>query len=410
MDKYEMLEVVGEGSYGVVIKCKHYESGQFVAIKRFLETEEDHRVRKMAFREIRMLKKLHHENLVNMIEVFRQRKRFYLVFEYLDHTLLEEMEGAGNGLGWEVSKQHVCQVLRGLDFCHNNNIMHRDIKPENILVSPNGVIKLCDFGFARFVNSPNESCTDYVATRWYRAPELLVGDPRYGKAVDVWAVGCLFAEMMIGDPLFPGESDVDQLYRITKLLGGLCTKHQVIMGRSRPGRMLRHASADELVGPPKPGVTSIRKLFPTWDLLTIDFLAQCLHMDPDLRPKCQTLLHHPFFTQNKFLDTFLIQLEKTLIEESILNPLMNKKLREKNSKAEKENPVESEIKLFTNSELRWNMHLTKDAAIQPIVKLDSIKSDENQRVPSMIPAVRIRKLCYFDPISCIPYKNLPFVM
>lgn len=97
--------------------------------------------------------------------------------------------------------------------------MHRDIKPENVLVSPNQVIKLCDFGFARLVNGPNESCTDYVATRWYRAPELLVGDPRYGKPVDIWAVGCLYAETVIGDPLFPGDSDIDQLHRITKVLG-----------------------------------------------------------------------------------------------------------------------------------------------------------------------------------------------
>lgn len=103
-------------------------------------------------------------------------------------------------------------------------IMHRDIKPENILVSPNGVIKLCDFGFARFVSGPNESCTDYVATRWYRAPELLVGDSRYGRPVDVWALGCLYAEMVTGDPLFPGESDVDQLFQITKVLGNSIIK------------------------------------------------------------------------------------------------------------------------------------------------------------------------------------------
>lgn len=110
----------------------------------------------------------------------------------------------------------------------SGQIVHRDVKPENILVSNQGVIKLCDFGFARLVSSGGETYTDYVATRWYRAPELLVGDTRYGRPVDIWAVGCLFAEIMSGDPLFPGESDIDQIYQIMKLLGKRHALHTVI--------------------------------------------------------------------------------------------------------------------------------------------------------------------------------------
>ncbi|XP_017767278.1 PREDICTED: cyclin-dependent kinase-like 2 [Eufriesea mexicana] len=347
MDKYEMIGIVGEGSYGVVMKCKHRGSGQLVAIKRFLETEEDHQ-------------KLRHENVVSMIEVFRRRKRFYLVLEYLDHTLLDELQGIGHGLGWELSKRHIYQVLRGLSFCHSNNIMHRDVKPENVLVSPNGVIKLCDFGFARFINVPDESCTDYVATRWYRAPELLVGDPRYGKAIDIWAVGCLYAEMVVGDPLFPGDSDVDQLYRITKVLGGLCTKHQTIMVRSRPGRMLRHASADELVGPPQSGIASIRKLFPTWDTVTIDFLAQCLRMNPDLRPQSFVLLQHLFFTQNHFADKFLAQLQNSIAKESDMNPLTGKRSGEPRSRIGVNSFVLPSRRTCCENDLRWHMQIVSN--------------------------------------------------
>ncbi|KAL6443805.1 hypothetical protein ACFW04_001696 [Cataglyphis niger] len=287
MEKYENIEIVGEGSYGLVMKCKHRESGQIVAIKKFLETEEDVQVRKMAIREIMMLKKLRHENLVSMIEVFRRKKRLYLVFEYLDHTLLDELENAGGGLDWERSRRHIFQILRGLDFCHNHKIMHRDVKPENVLVSPNGVIKLCDFGFARYITGPNESCTDYVATRWYRAPELLLGDTRYGREIDVWAAGCIYAEMITGQPLFPGDSEVDQLYRITKVFGE----------------------------------SGMKDLFPTWSPVSIDFLAQCLRMNPDTRPKCFALLQHSFFSQDDFADKFLDELQRLVAKESAMNSL-----------------------------------------------------------------------------------------
>uniref|UniRef100_A0A1B6F466 cyclin-dependent kinase n=1 Tax=Cuerna arida TaxID=1464854 RepID=A0A1B6F466_9HEMI len=323
MEKYESIGVVGEGSYGIVMRCRHKETGQVVAIKKFIETEDDHNVRKMALREIRMLKKLHHDNLVNMIEVFRRKRRFYLVFEYMDHTVLDELEENPKGLGEKVTRQHMFQVIRGIDFCHKNNIVHRDVKPENILVSNQGVIKLCDFGFARTLTTGCETYTDYVATRWYRAPELLVGDTKYGRAVDIWAIGCLFAEIMSGDPLFPGESDIDQLYQIIKLLGKLCLRHQQLIAKNPLLKEMRKSTleqADEIANP----LRCLYKLFPSWSNLTLDIVSLCLRLDPCQRPTSMQLLQHSYFTHDSFAESFVPELRKKIEQEFQGNPLLSK--------------------------------------------------------------------------------------
>ena len=156
-----------------------------------------------------------------MIEVFRENSKIFLVFEQLNRTILEELEGTNDFAGIEPleAQKIVWQLLKALAFIHAHNIIHRDIKPENMLLSKNGVLKICDFGFARtLVKSDNAQYTDYVSTRWYRAPELLVGNPNYGKAVDVWAIGCIFIELLTGEPLFPGDSDIHTLYEIMKTL------------------------------------------------------------------------------------------------------------------------------------------------------------------------------------------------
>ncbi|XP_020285438.1 cyclin-dependent kinase-like 4 [Pseudomyrmex gracilis] len=392
MEKYENIEIVGEGSYGLVMKCRHRETGQIVAIKKFLETEEDVQVRKMAFREIKVLKKLRHENLVNMIEVFRRRKRVYLVFEYLDHTVLDELEETERGLDWEKSRKYIFQILRGLDFCHTHKIMHRDVKPENVLVSPNGVIKLCDFGFARHITGPNESCTDYVATRWYRAPELLFGESRYGRGIDVWAAGCLYAEMVTGQPLFPGDSDVDQLYRITKFFGPIYGKQSVVnSGRSHPS--LRRAKVDEVAGTPRSATAALRSFFPKWNPLAIDFLAQCLRTDPETRPRCSALLQHAFFAQDGFADKFSNELQQLVAKETAVNPLSVNKKRETSSR------------ICRSSTGRWHMTLIKETrATNNNVELE-IAENENSRVARAnrsLQANRSREMCYLGPISVIP--------
>ncbi|XP_077885447.1 cyclin-dependent kinase-like 4 isoform X2 [Ictidomys tridecemlineatus] len=227
MEKYEKLAKIGEGSYGVVFKCRNKSSGQVVAIKKFVESEDDPVVKKIALREIRLLKQLKHSNLVNLIEVFRRKRKMHLVFEYCDHTLLNELERNPNGVADGVIKSVLWQTLQALNFCHKHNCIHRDVKPENILITKQGIIKICDFGFARIL-IPGDIYTDYVATRWYRAPELLVGDTQYDCSVDVWAVGCVFAELLTGQPLWPGKSDVDQLYLIIRTLGKLIPRHQSI--------------------------------------------------------------------------------------------------------------------------------------------------------------------------------------
>ncbi|XP_064073562.1 cyclin-dependent kinase-like 4 [Vanessa tameamea] len=301
MDKYEQLAVVGEGSYGVVLKCRRRDTGQLVAIKKFLETEDDVAVRKMALREIRMLKKLRHDHLVNMLEVFRRKRRFYLVFEYLDHTLLDELEACPGGLGEDTAKKHLYQLLKGIDYCHQNSIIHRDVKPENVLVSNNGIVKLCDLGFARALAAPGEPYTEYVATRWYRAPELLVAEHRYGPEVDIWAIGCLFAEMLTGDPLLPGDSDIDQLALIIKTVGKLAPRHQQVVSRLSGGAALAAVSGTRGA---LPGAAHAK-----------DLLAACLRTEPRARPAASALLRHKYFLVDGFAESFSVELKKKLGKE-----------------------------------------------------------------------------------------------
>ncbi|KAL7379964.1 hypothetical protein ABVT39_009241 [Epinephelus coioides] len=249
MEKYEKIGKIGEGSYGVVFKCRNRDTGQIVAIKKFVESEDDPIIKKIALREIRMLKQLKHANLVNLIEVFRRKRKLHLVFEYCDHTVLNELDRHPRGVPEHLVKSITWQTLQAVNFCHKQNCIHRDVKPENILITKHQVIKLCDFGFARILTGPCDYYTDYVATRWYRAPELLVGDTQYGPPVDVWAIGCVFAELLSGIPLWPGKSDMDQLYLIRKTLGDLIPRHQQVFSNNQffcgvsipePQEMVRH--------------------------------------------------------------------------------------------------------------------------------------------------------------------------
>ncbi|KAG7229150.1 hypothetical protein INR49_013093 [Caranx melampygus] len=279
MEKYEKIGKIGEGSYGVVFKCRNKDTGQIVAIKKFVESEDDPIIKKIALREIRMLKQLKHANLVNLIEVFRRKRKLHLVFEYCDHTVLNELDRHPRGVPEHLVRSITWQTLQAVNFCHKQNCIHRDVKPENILITKHQVIKLCDFGFARILN--------YVATRWYRAPELLVGDTQYGPPVDVWAIGCVFAELMSGIPLWPGKSDMDQLYLIRKTLGDLIPRHQQVFSNNQ---------FFSGVSIPEPLVMEpLEQKYPNLSHQALSLMKGCLRMDPSERLTCEQLLQHPYF-------------------------------------------------------------------------------------------------------------------
>ncbi|KAM6120520.1 cyclin-dependent kinase-like 2 [Pterocles gutturalis] len=329
MEKYQVLGLVGEGSYGVVSKCRNKESGQMVAVKKFLESEEDAGVRKIAVREIKLLKQLRHENLVNLLEVYKKKKRWYLVFEFVDHTVLDDLEAFPNGLDYTRVRKYLFQIIRGIAFCHSHNIIHRDIKPENILVSQSGVVKLCDFGFARTLAASGEAYTDYVATRWYRAPELLVGDTKYGKAVDVWAIGTLITEMLTGEPLFPGDSDIDQLYHITKCLGNLIPRHQELFYKNPLFAGMRLPEVKE--------AESLDKRYPKLPAAVLGLAKNCLQIDPDKRPACAELLQSDYFNKDGFAERFTQEL-KLKIQKDARDHQLKKK--SKISKRDKDDALE----------------------------------------------------------------------
>ncbi|KAL7754453.1 hypothetical protein RI367_000434 [Sorochytrium milnesiophthora] len=320
MESYEKISPIGEGTYGVVMKCRHKETGQIVAIKKFKESEEDAQIKKTALREVRMLKQLRSENIVNLLDVFRRKGKLYLVFEHIDHTILEDLEKHPNGISDH--REHgsvrkiMWQLLKAVEYLHSHNartqsilqrcqmVIHRDIKPENILVTTQGIIKLCDFGFARTLAGPGAKYTDYVATRWYRAPELLVGDTEYGKPVDIWAVGCIFSEILTSQPLFPGDSDIDQLYRIMKSLGPLTRRHMEIFLKNPLFVGLRLPEIGKM--------TPLESKVPGVSSLAFAFLKFSLIYDCDQRATAKQLLEDPYFSHDGWSTRFEAELRKTL--------------------------------------------------------------------------------------------------
>ncbi|NXU56898.1 CDKL5 protein, partial [Turnix velox] len=295
MNKFEILGVVGEGAYGVVLKCRHKETHEIVAIKKFKDSEENEEVKETTLRELKMLRTLKQENIVELKEAFRRRGKLYLVFEYVEKNMLELLEEMPNGVPPEKVKSYIYQLIKAIHWCHKNDIVHRDIKPENLLISHNDVLKLCDFGFARNLSEgSNANYTEYVATRWYRSPELLLGAP-YGKAVDMWSVGCILGELSDGQPLFPGESEIDQLFTIQKVLGPLPAEQMKLFYSNPRFHGLRFPAVNH----PQ---TLERRYVGILSNVLLDLMKNLLKLDPADRYLTEQCLNHPSFQTQRLLD------------------------------------------------------------------------------------------------------------
>ncbi|XP_057981075.1 mitogen-activated protein kinase 7-like [Malania oleifera] len=221
--KYVLIQPVGKGSYGIVCSSFNTETNGIVAIKKIKNVFESQIDALRMLREMILLRHIKHENVIALKDVMMptHRKNFmdvYLVYELVD-TDLHCVIRFSQPLSRDHCQFFLCQLLRGLRYLHSANILHRDLKPGNILINANCDLKICDFGLAHTSRGDGEFMTEYVVTRWYRAPELLLGSDTYGASIDVWSVGCIFAEILGRKPIFPGTDCFDQLKLIISVLG-----------------------------------------------------------------------------------------------------------------------------------------------------------------------------------------------
>lgn len=294
MENYEKLEKVGEGTYGKVYKARCKTTGRLVALKKTRLEMEEEGVPSTALREVSLLQMLSQSiYIVRLLSVEHVdeggKPMLYLVFEFLDTDLKKFMDSNSRGPGLPLEparvKNFMYQLCIGVAHCHTHGVMHRDLKPQNLLVDKEkGLLKIADLGLGRAFTVPLKSYTHEIVTLWYRAPEVLLGATYYSTPVDMWSVGCIFAEMAHRTPLFPGDSELQQLLHIFKLLGTPSEQTWPGVSNLRDWHEFPQWSAQ-----------SLSRVIPELDENGIDLLKRCLELDPAKRVTAKDAMQHPYF-------------------------------------------------------------------------------------------------------------------
>ncbi|XP_029188819.1 mitogen-activated protein kinase 1-like [Acropora muricata] len=292
--RYTNLSYIGEGAYGMVCSALDNSTGQRVAIKKISPFEHQTYCQR-TLREIKILRRFKHENIIGIMDIIRapnidDMKDVYIVQSLMETDLYKLLKTQ------KLSNDHACyflyQILRGLKYIHSANVLHRDLKPSNLLLNTTCDLKICDFGLARVADPDHDHTgflTEYVATRWYRAPEIMLNSKGYSKAIDIWSVGCILAEMLSNRPLFPGKHYLDQLNHILGVLGSPSQEDlQCIMNEK--ARSYIQSLAYKATVP-------WEKIFTTADKKALDLLDKMLTFNPDKRITIEEALAHPYLEQ-----------------------------------------------------------------------------------------------------------------
>eukprot|EP00697_Spironema_sp_BW2_P016460 gnl/Spiro4/770_TR419_c0_g1_i1.p1 gnl/Spiro4/770_TR419_c0_g1~~gnl/Spiro4/770_TR419_c0_g1_i1.p1 ORF type:complete len:318 (-),score=24.54 gnl/Spiro4/770_TR419_c0_g1_i1:44-997(-) len=294
MERYRGEEKIGEGAFSMVLKAEDTETGLEVALKKIWLNQNTTRgaaaetdlFPPAILRELQALRFLNHPNVIQLLDVFAHGNAMVLVTERMKCDLQELMHFRRRFFTQGQVKSILVQLLRGVQHCHELCIMHRDLKPANLLLDSKGVLKIADFGLARIFSGPTVLYSHQVATRWYRAPELLFGARKYTPSVDMWAVGCIFAELLNHSPLFPGENDIDQLFQVLRVMG---TPTEAMW----PG-LTQLPDYNKIFFDPMPGIP-LAEILPNASPEAIALLEKILVFNPAVRLSATEALRDPYF-------------------------------------------------------------------------------------------------------------------